>query len=153
MKTFVKIWKRAWRSGSAASVTSTMAMAASGVTDCRSVYAPTNAVSHWIWKDRAIRQDAPSMRYTATGYVIHHCAAVFWALLFESFKPVERPRTDTERMVDAAAVTALAATVDLCCTPERLTPGFERRLGTPALIAVYTAFGLGLYLLSRDTDE
>ena len=153
MKTFVKIWKRAWRSGSGASVASTAAMAASGVSDCRSVYAPTNAVSHWIWADRAIHRDDASLRYTATGYLIHHCAAVFWAMLFESFKPVERPRTQAERLVDAAAVTALAATVDLRCTPERLTPGFERRLTTPALIAVYAAFGLGLYLCSRDSEE
>ena len=153
MKTLVNVLKRAWRSGAGASVTSTMAMAASGVSDCRSVYAPTNAVSHWIWEDRAIHRDDATLRYTATGYVIHHCAAIFWALMFESLKPAERPRTQKERAVDAAAVTALAATVDLRCTPERLTPGFERRLGTPALIAVYVAFGLGLYLFSRDAED
>lgn len=153
MKTFVNVLKRAWRSGSGASVTSTMAMAASGVSDCRSVYAPTNAVSHWIWEDRAIHRDDATLRYTATGYAIHHCAAIFWALIFEAFKPVERPRTTTELAVDAVAVTTLAATVDLLCTPQRLTPGFERRLGTPGLIAVYAAFGLGLYLCSHDGKD
>jgi hypothetical protein len=125
-------------------------MAASGATDCRSVFAPTNAVSHWIWKDRAIHRDEASLRYTATGYAIHHLASVFWGTLFESLKPTIRARSSRERAVDAATVAAVAAVVDLKCTPERLTPGFERRLSTPALVAVYVAFGLGLYLCSRD---
>jgi len=31
-------------------------------------------------------------------------------------------------------------------TPQRLTPGFEHRLSTPALLEVYTSFALGLAL-------
>jgi len=46
----------------------------------------------------------------------------------------------------AGGVAAAACVVDLYCTPERLTPGFERRLSKPSLTRVYIAFGVGLAL-------
>ena len=71
---------RAAVSGSIASVTSTVALAACGSRDCASALAPVNAVSHWIWGERALRQDDASWAYTATGYGIHHAMSVLWAL-------------------------------------------------------------------------
>lgn len=145
MKTLVNVCRRAWASGSLASLASTAALALAGACDCRSVFAPVNAVSHWIWKDRAIRQGDASLRYTITGYAIHHAASVFWALLFEGLAIKRRePPEPMEVLRDAAAVSALAAVVDLRCTPERLTPGFQRRLQPAPLASVYVAFGLGL---------
>ncbi len=146
MKTLVSIIRRACISGSLASITSTAALAVAGSRDCRSTFAPVNAISHWVWNDKAVRQNKPSLRYTATGYVIHHLAAIFWALFFEAAAPHGRKRRGPEVIADATAVTALAATVDLKCTPERLTPGFERRVGAPALTGAYVAFGIGLAL-------
>ena len=49
-------------------------------------------------------------------------------------------------MADAVAVSAVAAVVDLACVPDRLTPGFERRLSERSLVMVYTAFAAGLAL-------
>lgn len=49
-------------------------------------------------------------------------------------------------MATAAVVAAGACLVDLRCTPQRLTPGFERRLTPSSLFLVYSAFGLGLLL-------
>src|SRR3954468_15369077 len=43
--------------------------------------APVNAVSHWFFGDRSLRQDEPSLAYTLTGYLTHHAAALFWAVL------------------------------------------------------------------------
>jgi len=43
----------------------------------------------------------------------------------------------------AGGVAAIACAVNLYCTPERLTPGFERRLSKPSLTRVYIAFGVG----------
>ena len=152
MKVLVNLLQRACRSGSWASLASTGALAAAGTRDCGSAFAPVNAVSHWLWKDKAIRQNTGSLRYTASGYVIHHLASIFWAHLFEALAgTVRRPRSQTEVLLDAAAVSALAAVIDLRCTPERLTPGFERRLKPVPLTGVYIAFGLGLALhaLSR----
>lgn len=56
----------------------------------------------------------------------------------------------------AASTLALAAAVDLRCTPERLTPGFERRIKAAPLSAVYLAFGIGLAisaLLHADSPD
>src|SRR5690554_6967930 len=75
MKTLVSIFRRARTSGGWASAASAGAMAAAGVRDCQSTFAPINAVSHWIWADPALRKDRPSLRYTATGYAIHHLAS------------------------------------------------------------------------------
>ncbi|CAG9168463.1 hypothetical protein CURE108131_08670 [Cupriavidus respiraculi] len=141
------ILERAIVSGTSASVVSTIALACAGHFDSRSAYAPTNAISHWIWGDRALHVDRPAPRYTAVGYVIHHATSVFWAAFYEAW--VERsPRSRQPMAVLTAGLgmAALACFVDLKCTPQRLTPGFERRLSGGPLALVYVAFGLGLAL-------
>jgi hypothetical protein len=52
-------------------------------------------------------------------------------------------REGTDRVLQAAA-TAAAAVVDLALTPQRSTPGFERRLSARSLVMVYGAFALGV---------
>lgn len=147
MQRIVSLLRDAIVSGSRASATSTAALALAGCRDCSSAFAPVNAISHWIWRERAIRRDDASLRYTAAGYAIHHIASVFWSCAFEGLGRLSgRQRSDNEVLLDAAAVTALAAVVDLRCTPQRLTPGFERRLEPVPLAAVYVAFGIGLAL-------
>jgi hypothetical protein len=89
------------------------------------------------------------MRYSAAGYLIHHAASVFWAVAYEAVLLARAPKPiRAEIAASAAAVAALACVVDLRCTPERLTPGFERRLENNSLAAVYTAFAIGLALHS-----
>lgn len=149
MKPTTSLLKRATLSGTFASLASTLALLYGGVRDCRSAIAPVNAVSHWIWKDKAIRQQRPSMRYSAAGYLIHHAASIFWALTYERLLTSRAPEpVRTEIAVSAVTVAAVACVVDLRCTPERLTPGFERRLENKSLVIVYTAFAIGLALHS-----
>src|SRR5690606_39804033 len=50
---------------------STAALAGCGTRDCRSAYAPVNAVSHWLWRDTAVYQQRATLRYTLAGYLIH----------------------------------------------------------------------------------
>src|SRR5690606_19912680 len=144
MKSFVSALKRAAVSGSLASVSSTFALFHRGVRDCRSAIAPVNAVSHWIWKDKALRQHDTSVRYSLAGYCIHHLASIFWAVAYEhlAFRKGAAPNKK-EALASAATVAALACAVDMRCTPERLTPGFERRLSKKSLFTVYVAFGVG----------
>ena len=142
-----EILRRAAVSGSLASLASTAALLAGGVRDSGSAIAPVHAISHWVWRGRALRQDAPSLRYSLVGYVIHHCASIFWAVGFESAAALRHsPETKTRAALRAATIAAVACTVDLRCIPQRLTPGFERRLGRRSLVGVYAAFGLGLAL-------
>lgn len=138
---------RAAVSGSCASVASAVALVAGGQRDCASCLAPINAVSHWVWRERALYQQDGSLRYTVPGYLIHHSMSVFWAVTYEALpRPPERPRPALWEIAAGLGVAALACLVDLRLTPQRLTPGFERRLGAGSLLAVYALFGLGLAL-------
>ena len=144
-------WKiameRALVSGTSASLLSTLALAATGKGEAGSVYAPTNAISHWLWGDKAARHDGPTMKYTLVGYAIHHASATFWAMLFERVVGQRLYRKDPLTTLAAAtAASAVACFVDYQLTPRRLRPGFEKRLSKPSLALVYGAFGLGLAL-------
>jgi hypothetical protein len=139
--------KRAIVPGSSASVLSTVALAALGKSEAGSMSAPTNAISHWLWGEKAARQDTVSSRYTLVGYVIHHASSTFWAVLFEKTMGECLDKKDPVFTVTAAmAVSAVACFVDYQLTPQRLHPGFEKRLSRPSLAVVYGAFGVGLAL-------
>lgn len=142
-------WPQALRdglvSGSAASVTSTAALALLGALQDGSAVAPTNAISHWLWGDGATLVNRPTLRHTAAGYAIHHGASVFWATLYERYVADRSGRRPAARVLaDGALTAALACLVDYTITPHRLRPGYERRLSPGALAAVYAAFGAGL---------
>lgn len=131
--------------GATASFTSTLALALLGKNSSDSMAAPVNAISHWIWGDQAARHDDASLRYTVPGYLIHHASATFWAVLFERFFGRLLDKKQAALTLKAAtAATAVACFTDYQLTPQRLRPGFEKRLPTPALAAVYLSFGIGL---------
>jgi hypothetical protein len=141
--------RRAATSGSAASLFSIAALARRGRMEVGSPYAPLNAPSHWIFGERALRKNDPSLRYTGTGLLTHHLSSLLWAALYERLlawrrgTPVAKPNL-ARQVAGAALVTATAAVVDLVVVPKRLTPGFERRLSGRSLALVYAAFGIGL---------
>jgi hypothetical protein len=145
----MKRWSTAARhalvSGTSASVLSTAVLAMCGVAETGSPAAPTNAISHWLWGERAARHDDFSMRHTALGYSIHHIVSILWATLYERWFGQARDRREPLAAVaGGAAVAGLACFVDYQLTPERLKPGYEKRLSRLSLLAVYTAFGAGL---------
>ena len=147
----MKTWTQAVRdgavSGSVASILSTAVLGARGKQENNSPYAPTNAVSHWFWGDRAARHDEPSARHTAVGYAIHHMSATLWAVLYEKWFGDRAERGDiVPALAGGAAVAGLACFVDYKLTPQRLQPGFEKRLSTPSLFLVYASFGAALAL-------
>ena len=78
MQSTVTILKKAVRSGTYASIASTLLLLIRGIPDCGSAIAPVNAVSHWLWKEKAIYKQSSSVRYSASGYCIHHAASIFW---------------------------------------------------------------------------
>ncbi|RYF69241.1 MAG: hypothetical protein EOO22_16435 [Comamonadaceae bacterium] len=133
--------------GAAASVLSTAALAMTGKRDADSYTAPTNATSHWLWRDEALRIYRPTWRHTAAGYAIHHLTATFWAVLYAWLygnRPAARPVPAA--LKGAAVATAVACTVDYTLTPERFTPGFEHHLSKRSMTLVYAGFALGLAL-------
>jgi hypothetical protein len=137
--------RRGLLSGTVASALSSVALSALGKAGTGSMFAPTNAISHWIWGEKAAHRDHPSVRYTALGYTIHHLSSTFWAVLFERFMGARLDRlAPAPTLAAATATSAIACFVDYQLTPQRLRPGFEKRLSKPSLVLVYGAFGLGL---------
>lgn len=143
-------WKQALRegavAGSLASVLSAAYLALAG--DRRGQpAAPLNAVSHWFFGDRALREDEPSVLFTVTGYLTHHAASVFWATLHSKFYGGRREAKEPlPALAGALAAAGIANVVDYRFTPKRLTPGFEHRLGRTEMVNVYACFALGLAL-------
>jgi hypothetical protein len=144
-------WKTALQrgliGGATSSLLSTVALAALGKREAGSAYAPTNAVSHWIYGDKAARHSGPAARYTLPGYLIHHGSATFWAVIFERLCGglLDRKNPAITLGVGTAA-SAVACFADYQLTPRRLRPGYEKHLSRPSLAVVYGSFGVGLAL-------
>ena len=136
--------RRALLSGSAASIVSTAVLVARGKRELNAPAAPLNAPSQWVWGRHAPYVDRPSVQHTVVGFGIHHVASIFWAAFYE-FAIAKRTARDPVAVAKIAAGTsAAAAFVDYCLTPERLTPGFQKRLSIPSLVLVYAGFAAGL---------
>jgi hypothetical protein len=142
MRTSQRSWRTAvfaaFVSGAVASVASSVALMLAGKRELGDAAAPLNGPSQWVWGKHAPYRSGCSLRHTALGYAIHHLASIFWATFYERARPEKRP-------VAAAVLTsAVACFVDYKLTPERFTPGFEKRLSKRALFSAYAAFALGL---------
>jgi len=131
-------------SGSAASVATTAVLASCGALECADAPAPLNGPSQWIWGKHAAYQRGFSTRYTIAGYLIHHAMSIFWATLYEKFNRAAPPPSPGETLALATATSALACIVDYRLVPDRLTPGFQKRLSRTSLFFTYGAFALAL---------
>ncbi|RYF17421.1 MAG: hypothetical protein EOO30_07170 [Comamonadaceae bacterium] len=143
-------WKQALRegavAGSLASLLSAAYLAAAGGRRGETA-APLNAVSHWFFGDRALREDEPDLLYTVTGYLVHHAASIFWGTLHaKAWGARPEAKKPLPAAAGAIAAASVASFVDYQLTPKRLTPGFEHRLGRPEMVNVYACFALGLAL-------
>lgn len=132
--------------GLLAALLSAAALAWRGRAETGSAAAPINAPSQWVHGPVALHRDGASLRYTALGGLIHGASSLLWAEVYEWLHARRRRPTAANAVVDAAAVTAVAAVVDFAVVPTRLSPGFQKRLSRPALVLVYASFGLGLML-------
>lgn len=141
-----RLLARALASGLAAGGASAALLAWRGRRENGGAPSALNAPSHWLWGDEALRHDEPSLRYTAVGAAIHQASSLLWAAVYEALQARHARPSAAKALGDAAAVTALAAVVDLKLVPPRLTPGFERRLSSRSLLLVYGGFAAGLAL-------
>lgn len=128
-------------SGSLASIFSAATLALCGKAEIDDACAPLNCPSQWIWGRHAKYTNGFSLRHTVVGYAIHHAASIFWAVLYER---LASRQSHHAKLKAAAATSAVAALVDFRLTPQRFTPGFEKRLSVISLAMVYSAFALGL---------
>ncbi|MFM0125328.1 hypothetical protein P0D73_41780 [Paraburkholderia sp. RL18-101-BIB-B] len=146
MQTLLKTLGRAIGSGSVAGSVSAAIAAARAPGEGATPYAPLNAVTHCFWPRRALAETSFSPRYTLTGLAIHHAAAMFWGLLFESMlmrRQREARRRPAAVVAAAGATAAVAYLVDYHAVPKRLTPGFEAHLSRRSLFYIYAGFAVG----------
>lgn len=138
---------RAFKSGTLAGLGVAAASALAGKYETGSYVAPINATSHVLWGDKAAWQDRPSLKYTLTGLAINHASAIFWATVYETFfgsgKRGAR-RSLLRPLLGGVAVSAGAYALDYYLLPDRLTPGFEKRLSGKSMVAVFGVLALGL---------
>lgn len=141
--------KRALTSGTIAGLATAAATALAGKRDIGSYAAPLNATSHVVWGESAALQNKPSLKYTLTGFMLNHASAIFWAAIYEKFFGARSARSAARSLplrplLGATVVTAGAYAFDYYLIPQRLTPGFEKRLSGRSLLAVFGVLALGL---------
>jgi hypothetical protein len=144
MDRWLRIGLSALVTGTAASVVSTAALALLAQAEGKSAVQPTNATSHWLHGDSAALHREPDAAHTLVGYVTHHASALFWAVPFEAWLAARPPRTTSELLRDACAMSAIAAAIDYGVTLQRLTPGWELVLSKRSIAATFGAMALGL---------
>ena len=157
----MNLWKTALRegaiTGTVAGLLSTAVLAITGQRQAGSAVAPINAVSHWLWGDESLHAQEPSLRHTLTGYVTNHLAAIFWAALYAgAYGHREEAKRLPQAIAGGVATSALAYLVDYHVVPQRLTPGYEHRISSGAMLATYGALAAGLALgamLLREHDN
>jgi hypothetical protein len=153
----MKNWSQALEdgllTGTIAGIASAAALAVAGMRESGSAVAPINAVSHIAWGDRALSANRPDLAHTLTGGLLHAGSGLFWGVLFEKLFGTRRAASLTETVGKAALATAAIAVVDLKLVPDRLTPGFERRLSPSGVALVFAALGTGLVIGTRLADR
>lgn len=143
---------RSLASGTVAGLAVSAVAALAGKRETASYAAPINATSHILWGDEAARHDRASLKYTATGFVLNHLAAVMWAAVHERWVAPAVARWSATRpslaplaaTAGGAAVAAGAYVTDYYLVPRRFTPGYEKRLSGQSLALIYGALALGL---------
>ncbi|WP_428305744.1 hypothetical protein [Lacipirellula sp.] len=132
-----------------ATAATTAAVAACGALENDSSAAPINAVSHIAWGDEAAEHDELSAKYTLTGAALNAVAITSWAAVYElGFGRAARRGNVSRALLGGVATAAAAYVVDYYVVPRRLTPGFEKRLTPPSMVAAYAALAASLPLAS-----
>src|SRR5690606_6018279 len=109
--------------------------------------APLNAISHWFFGDRALREGRPRPLYAVTGFLIHHAASIFWGVLHaKAWAARQEAKRPGPAAAGAVAAAGIACLVDYQVTPRRLNPGFEHRLSSREMVNLYALFAVGLAL-------
>jgi hypothetical protein len=149
--------QRAAEAAVAPAILTTAAVSLAGYLENSNAAAPLNAVSHIPFGDESFRQDEPTLKYTATGSALNVAAVASWAAVYEMiFGKAARRGNVAAGILGGAAVAGLAYVTDYYIVPERLTPGFEKRLSGKSMFGIYALLAATLplaSLMTRSRDE
>jgi len=130
--------------GASASAATTLTVALAGIVEQGSAWPALNSISKMVHGNHAPWREEASWKYTGTGALLNTAAVFSWAAVYAVLRG-PRTRTDFAKAVTAGVATsALAYVIDYHVVPERLTPGFEKRLPARSLGFIYAALALGL---------
>lgn len=143
---------RTLATGTLSALTASLAATLAGKREAHSYAAPINATSHIIWGDEAARHSGTSLKYTGTGFLLNHGAALMWTAIHQNWvNPIitrwfaRRPElAPLAPIVSAAAVSAGAYLTDYHLIPKRFTPGWEKRISGSSVALVFGALALGM---------
>jgi hypothetical protein len=130
--------------GAASIAATSVVIAAWGQAKQGSPWAPFNVIAHMVLGEKATARASFSARETLMGLGLHASALATWALIYE--------RSPAGKLIlpQSLGTGALAAVLiyllDYHVFPERLRPGFEKRLGPASIPATYAALALALGL-------
>ena len=131
--------------GAIAAATTTATAALCGQLEDGRPVGPVNAVSHILWGDSAARRTQLSVKHTLTGAALNAAAVTSWAFVQEAvFGRKRRRATIGEAALEGAAISTLAYVTDYHVVPDRLTPGFEKRLSNKSLATIYGVLAVSL---------
>lgn len=138
--------------GTVSGVAASLAAAVAGKRESQSYAAPINATSHIIWGNEAARHNEVSLKYTATGFLLNHGAAMMWSGIYSKWVAPAVLRWTAHRpalaplvpVVSAAAVSAGAYITDYFLVPKRFTPGWEKRVSGKSIGMIFGALALGM---------
>jgi len=121
----------------------TAALAAFGKAKEGSPFTPFNAIAHIAFGDAAATVDGFAARETLTGFGLHASAIAVWGVLYEALAG----KTSLPGSLGKGALaSALIYWFDYHLVPERLRPGFEKRLGPEAVAVTYALLALSFGL-------
>ena len=149
MKTWSAAMHDGLRTGAGAALGSLAVLALFGRREQGSAAAPINAVSHIVWGRRAFRRDRVDVRHTVSGALLHVASGLFWGVLYEKLLGKRGGDTLVATVGKAGLASAAIATIDLALVPDRLTPGFERRLSPVGTALTFAALAAGFVVGSR----
>ena len=122
-----------------------LAVAAVGQLENGDGIAAINTVSHIAWGDEGLEQSELSVKYTGSAILLNQISVTSWALLHEWV--FGKARDEGKWQISLAGgflVSALAYVVDFKLAPDRYKPGFETKLSSRGLLAVYVLLAIAL---------
>lgn len=139
--------------GLAGAAATTAAIAAFGQVKQGSPWTPFNAISHMLFGNKVVNIDGFAPKETLSGLGVNIGALGIWGGLYEKLAgTVPFPQS----LATGALASAAIWLFDYKIAPERMRPGFEKRLGPESIAAVYVilALILGLSpLWKKDTSN
>ncbi|MDQ2686316.1 MAG: hypothetical protein M3Y28_00450 [Armatimonadota bacterium] len=129
------------KTGLVLAATTTAAILLVSQKENHSPWAALNCVAHIVDGDEKEQPTDFSPRETGLGLAVNATAMGLWGVLYEGALSITKIRSTP---LTAALATAVAYVTDYKLVPKRFTPGIEKRLSQPAILAVYAVLGATL---------